>query len=68
MKIYKWFFIILTLAQMVFTITWFLFIKKLDRVIILSSIIYAGCLLIGYITYEIEKYRKRKKELINNLP
>lgn len=68
MKIYKWFFIILTLAQMVFTVTWLLFIKKMDRVIIFSSMIYAGCMLAGYISYEVEKYRRRKKELIDDLP
>lgn len=68
MKIYKWFFVLLTLAQTTFTIVWFLLIKKFDRVVILSSAIYAGCMIIGYIAYEIEKYRKRKKDLINNLP
>lgn len=68
MKIYKSFFIILTLAQLVFTITWFFFLKKIDRVILLGSIIYAGGMLIGYIAYEVEKYRNRKKELIDDLP
>jgi L-asparagine transporter-like permease len=67
-KIYKWLFVLLTLAQMVFTITWLLLVKKADRVIILSSMIYAGCMLVGYISYEVKKYRKRKKELIDDLP
>jgi len=67
-KIYKWFFIILTLAQLVFTLTWFLIIKKLDHVIIVSCMIYAGGIIIGYISYEIEKYRKQKRELLDNLP
>jgi hypothetical protein len=30
--------------------------------------IYAGCMLVGYISYEVKKYRKRKKELIDDLP
>jgi hypothetical protein len=68
MKIYTWFFVLITLAQLVFTITWFLFVKRLDRIIILSSLIYAAVMIIGYITYEIEKYRNKKKELIDNLP
>lgn len=68
MKIYKWLFIVLTSAQMVFTITWFFFMKKTDRVILLSSAIYAAAMLTGYITYEVEKYRRRKKELIDDLP
>ena len=68
MKIYKWLFVILTLAQMVFTITWFFFFNRMDRVIILSLVVYAGCVVICYIAYEVEKYRKRRKELIDNLP
>lgn len=68
MKIYKWFFILLSLAQMVFTTAWFLFIKKMDRVIVISSGIYTAGMLIGYIAYEVEKYRKRKKELMDSLP
>lgn len=40
----------------------------MDRVIILSSMIYGGSMLIGYIAFEIERYRKRKKELIDQLP
>lgn len=68
MKIYKWFFIILTFAQLVFTLTWFFFSKKLDRVILLSSIIYAAVVFVGYIAFEVEKYHKRKKELIDDLP
>jgi hypothetical protein len=67
-NIYKWLFIILTLAQLVFTATWFLFIKKLDRIILLSAFIYAAVMLIGFIAYEVEKYRRRRKELIDNLP
>jgi hypothetical protein len=67
-KIYKWFFVVLTVAQMVFTLTWFFFTKRLDHVIILSSLIYAAAMLIGYIAYEVEKYQKRKKELLDRLP
>jgi len=67
-NIYKWFFIILTLAQLVFTITWFLFVKKLDRVILISSLIYAAGMLTGFITYQVEKYRRKRKELIDRLP
>jgi multisubunit Na+/H+ antiporter MnhC subunit len=67
-KIYKWFFIILTIAQLFFTATWVFFLRKLDRVILLSSIIYGAGMFIGYIAYETEKYRKRKKQLIDNLP
>jgi hypothetical protein len=67
-KIYKWFFILLTLAQVVFTLAWLLLIKHFDRVIILSSTIYAGAMMIGYLSYEVGKYRSRKKELLNRLP
>jgi len=67
-KIYKWLFIILTLAQMVFTIVWFLFMKKFDRVILLGSVIYFACIIISFIAFEVEKYRGRRKEMIDNLP
>jgi hypothetical protein len=40
----------------------------MDRIIILSSMIYGGCMFAGYIGYEVEKYRSRKKELIDDLP
>jgi hypothetical protein len=68
MKLYLWFFIILTLAEMVFTLSWFLFIKKLDRIILTGLIIYSAAMIIGYITYQIDKYRKHKKELMDALP
>jgi len=67
-KVYKWLFIILTLAQMVFTIAWYLFTRKLDRIIGVSCIIYSGAMAISYISYEVEKYRRKKKHLLDNLP
>jgi hypothetical protein len=67
-KVYKWFFVLLTMAQVVFTLAWLLLMKHFDRVTILSSIIYGGAMMIGYISYEVGKYRHRKKELLDNLP
>jgi len=67
-KIYKWLFIILTLAQLVFALAWFLFTKNLDGVIFVSSIIYFAAMVIGCVSYEVEKYRRRKKDLLDNLP
>ena len=68
MKIYKWFFVLFTLAQLVFTVMWLLIRKHLDRVVLLSSTIYAGGMIIGYISYEVVKYQQRKKELLDDLP
>jgi hypothetical protein len=42
--------------------------KHFDLVIILSSTIYAGAMVIGYISYEVGKYRRRKKALLDSLP
>lgn len=67
MKIYAWFFGLLTIAQIVFTLTWFLLVQRMDRVIILSYVVYTGVMIIGYITYEVEKYRRRKKDLMDDL-
>ncbi|HWI94135.1 MAG TPA: hypothetical protein VNT20_22835 [Flavisolibacter sp.] len=68
MKIYKWIFVILTLAQMVFTVVRFFLVKKIDRVMILSLTVYIACIIISIIAYEVEKYRKRRKEMIDDLP
>lgn len=65
---YKWFFVLFTLAQLVFTLMWFLIRRHLDRVVLLSSTIYAGGMIIGYVSYEVGKYQQRKKELLDNLP
>jgi hypothetical protein len=65
---YKWVFITLTVAQLVFTLIWIFFLRRFDRVIFLSFIIYAGGMLVAYIAFEVDKYRRRKKELIDNLP
>jgi len=67
-NIYKWLFIILTLAQLVFTLARYLFITTLDPIIIAGGIIYLGAMTFSYISYEVEKYRTRKKELLDNLP
>jgi hypothetical protein len=68
MKLYTWLFILTTLAQIVFSLTWLLFTKKMDGVLLLSALIYAGVMIAGYISYEVEKYRKRKRELMDDLP
>ena len=68
MKIYKWLFIILSIAQLVFIMARFLFTKKFDSIILVSFIIYSGAMIIAYISYKVEKYRNRNKELLDNLP
>lgn len=66
--IYRWLFITLTIAQLVFTLTWLFLLRKFDRVILLSSMIYAAGMFISYITFEVEKYRFKRNELIKSLP
>ena len=68
MKLYKWLFAILTLAQLVFTVAWYLFTNNLDGVIIVSSIIYLGAMAISYYSYEVEEYRQVKQQLLDSLP
>jgi hypothetical protein len=53
---------------MVFTVVRFFLVKKIDRVMVLSLTIYLACIIISIIAYEVEKYRKRRKEMIDNLP
>lgn len=66
-KTYKWLFIVLTSAQMIFAVVWFLFIKKFDRIIVLGSIVYASSMLVSFIAFEVVKYRKKRREMIDNL-
>jgi hypothetical protein len=66
-KIYTWFFVLLTLAQLVFTAAWFLFTRRMGRVVLVSSLIYAAVMIVGYIAFEVERYRKRKKDLLEDL-
>jgi hypothetical protein len=35
---------------------------------VLILTIYLACIIISIIAYEVEKYRKRRKEMIDNLP
>jgi hypothetical protein len=53
---------------MVFTVVRFFLVKKIDRVMVLSLTIYLACIIVSIIAYEVEKYRKRRKEMIDNLP
>lgn len=68
MKIYTWFFVLLTLAQLVFTLAWFLLTKTLGRVVLVSLLVYSGVMIVGYIAYETEKYRRRKRKWLDDLP
>jgi hypothetical protein len=46
----------------------FLFTKKFDGIILVSFFVYSGAMIIASIAYEVEKYRNRKKDLLDNLP
>lgn len=61
-------FIILSIAEILFTTLYFFITKKIDRILLLGLIIYAGTMIIVFITYKIERYRKKRKELMNSLP
>ena len=68
MKLYILVFVVLSCAETIFTAAYFLITQRIDRVILLGLMIYAGAMTIGYIAYQVEKYRRRKKELLKSLP
>lgn len=66
--LYKTFFILFTLAEIVFSALYYLLKRKLDNVMLIGAIIYAGGMIVGFIAYEVANYNKRKKELLDSLP
>jgi len=67
-KLYILFFVVISFAETIFTATYFLITQKIDKVILLGLMVYAGAMIIGYIAYKVEKYRQRKKKLLKSLP
>lgn len=67
-KIYFFLFTLLTLAEIVFTIVYYFFTKKIDTVILGGAVIYCGSMFMAWTTYEFERYRKKKREFMDSLP
>lgn len=67
-KIYFYLFCILTMAEILFTLSYYFITKKTDNIILLGAIIYAGSMIIAFITYKVEKYMMKRKELMDALP
>jgi len=67
-KLYILFFIVISIAETIFSAAYFLISQKIDRIVLLGLMIYAGAMIIGYIAYRVEKYRRHKKDLLKSLP
>lgn len=68
MLYYKLFFIIFTLAELIFTLVYYLITKKTDHTMMLGAMIYGAGMLMGYIASRIYLYNKKRKELLDSLP
>ena len=62
------FFVVITAAEIVFTLTYFLLTGEIDKIILIGLLIYAAAMVAGFISYRVGKYRRRKKELLDSLP
>ena len=66
MRVYLLFLILFTLAEILFTLIYFLLTGKVDEVVIGGLVIYAAGMITSAIAYNIARYRRRKKEMIDN--
>jgi hypothetical protein len=67
MKLFRAFLIIISLAEVIFTLVYFLIKRKPDRILFLGLGIYLLVLLSGYIAFKISIYNKKKRNLLNAL-
>lgn len=67
MKVYVLFFIAFTLLQLLFTGCYYFLVGKVNVVMATGTAIYALGMLRAYVAYQDEKYRQKKKELLDNL-
>ncbi len=68
MKVYSWFFIIISLAELVFSAGYVLLRMKWDKILLWGFLIYLIAMMAGYISLRIERYNKKKKALLDSLP
>jgi len=68
MRHFIFFFILFTIAEIVFSLTYYLIAEKVDRVILLGAGVYAAGMVTGYIAYRVFRYRAKRKALIDSLP
>lgn len=68
MLYYKVFFLLFTLAEVVFTLVYYLIRRSFDNVLLTGGILYIGGMIVGYVAYRVAAYRRRRKKLLDQLP
>ena len=68
MKVYSWFFIIISLAELVFSAGYVLLRMKWDKILLWGFLIYLIAMMAGYISLRIERYNKKNKAMLDSLP
>ena len=68
MKVYSWFFIIISLAELVFSAGYVLLRMKWDKILLWGFLIYLIAMMAGYISLRIERYNKKEKAMLDSLP
>ena len=61
------FIVLLTLAELIFTLLYYFFTGSFDLVVITGLLIYAGCVVTVSLNYQIEAYQVERRELLDGL-
>ncbi|MGZ8545143.1 MAG: hypothetical protein ACXWV0_07585 [Flavisolibacter sp.] len=68
MKLFTAFFVVLTAAELVFSVIYYLVSNRFDRIMLIGAIIYLLAMLVGYIAFRIIRYNKKNSDLLDALP
>jgi hypothetical protein len=68
MKTYVLLLVFLTIAELLFTMVYFFIRREVDEVIIVGLFIYLGGIISCTVAYMIAKYRRKKKQMLDELP
>lgn len=61
------FIVLLTLAELIFTLLYYYLTGSFDLVVITGLLIYAGCVVTVSLNYQIEAYQVERRELLDGL-
>lgn len=68
MKLFRAFFIIISLSEVIFTLIYLLIKRKPDKILFLGLGIYLLVMVSGYIAFRLSMYNQKKKKLLDALP
>jgi predicted neutral ceramidase superfamily lipid hydrolase len=68
MKPFMFFFIVFSLAELMFSGCYYFLVGKIDKTILLGAAIYIACMITAYIGWRTNSYLEKRKALIDSLP